>query len=167
MDNVGLGCPHMVVDKRGHGETAIYVCQDCKNEIGAMGSLFDVPPAPPSRSDHFDGADYDRDLDELRLTGQLFEVWKVATNRISNGGWFTVDYIVQRTGFPANSVQAQLRNLRKPRYGAYLVERRRVTESGLSEYRVGEKGAGKPATVSCLNCARLERIIVEMSKETK
>ena len=128
-------------------------------------TLFDVPPAPPSRNEHFDGADYDEELDEVRLTGQLLDVWKVAVNRVSNGGWFTVDYICQRTGYPANSVQAQLRNLRKPRFGSYLVERRRVAESGLYEYRVGDKGAGSPQKASCANCARLERIIVELTKE--
>jgi len=130
-------------------------------------TLFDTPPSPPSRSEHFDGPEYDAIKDEVRLTGQLLDVWKVAVNRQHNGGWFTVDYIVQRTGFPANSVQAQLRNLRKPRFGSYDVQRRRVTESGLYEYRVGEKGAGQPKKVHCGNCERLERIIVELMKETK
>ena len=122
-----------------------------------MKTLFDVEPAPPSRSDHFDGPDVNRE-DVRRLTGQLSGVWFV----MSDGRWRTVDKIVAGTGFPANSVQAQLRNLRKPKFGAYLVERRRIMQSGLYEYRVGEKGAGKPLKASCANCVRLERQIVEL-----
>ena len=123
-------------------------------------TLFDVPPAPPSRSEHFDGPEYDAGRDEVRLNGQIREIWEL----MKDGRWRTVGTIVMVTGFPANSVQAQLRNLRKPRYGAYLVERRRVTQSGLYEYRVGEKGAGTPKKAECANCARLERIIAEMTK---
>ena len=126
-------------------------------------TLFDTPPAPPSRSEHFDGPEFDPTRDGWRLTGQLLVIW----SNMKDGQWRTVDQIIAKTGFPANSVQAQLRNLRKPRYGAYLVERRRVTESGLYEYRVGEKGAGQPKKVHCGNCERLERIIVELMKETK
>jgi hypothetical protein len=125
--------------------------------------LFPMPPTPPSRSDHFDGPEYDVSRDDVRLTGQIEVIWRFMT---SHESWCTVDQIVNRTGYPANSVQAQLRNLRKPRFGSYLVERRRVTESGLYEYRVGEKGAGRPQKALCANCARLERIIVEMTKET-
>lgn len=127
--------------------------------------LFDTPPPmfthtlkPPSRSDHFDGDDYAADKDEVRLNGQLRLIWLL----MSGGGWFTVEGIVSHTGYPANSVQAQLRNLRKARYGAYDVQRRRITESGLYEYRVGEKGSGKPIKASCANCARLEHRIMEL-----
>lgn len=123
-------------------------------------TLFDVPSAPPSRSEHFDGPEYDPGQDEVRLNGQIREIWEL----MKDGRWRTVQTIAIVTRFPANSIQAQLRNLRKPRYGAYLVERRRVTESGLYEYRVGEKGAGRPKKAECANCARLERIIAEMTK---
>ena len=126
-------------------------------------TLFDVQPAPPSRNEHFDGPDYDPKRDSVRLAGQLFMVWEV----MNDGRWRTVEEISRCTGGPPTSISAQLRNLRKPRYGAYLVERRRVTESGLYEYRVGEKGAGSPQKASCANCARLERIIVELMKEGK
>ena len=112
-----------------------------------MTTLFDQPPDVA----RFDGPE----PDEPRLTGQIERVWNVARNRVSNGGWFTVDYIVQRTGFPANSVQAQLRNLRKARFGAYLVERRRSAE-GLYEYRVGNKGEGIPQHSRCNHCEVLE-----------
>ena len=81
----------------------------------------------------FDGADI-LDIDHNRLTGQLADIYSL----MADHHWRTVDQIVDRTGHPANSVQAQLRNLRKPRFGGYNVEKRRVTETGLYEYRVGE-----------------------------
>lgn len=90
-----------------------------------------------TQSNYFDGADYTPSEDYKRLNSQLKDIYKF----MSDGEWRTVEKIVQGTNYPANSVQAQLRNLRKERFGAYLVERRRVTTSGLYEYRVGEKGA--------------------------
>lgn len=42
-----------------------------------------------------------------------------------DGKWRTVADISQATGDPENSVQAQLRHLRKPRFGAYIVSRQR------------------------------------------
>jgi len=90
----------------------------------------------------FDGADI-VDIDHERLTGQLADIYTV----MADHRWRTVDTIVNLTGHPANSVQAQLRNLRKSRFGGYEVEKRRVTETGLYEYRVGEPHVHmKPAT---------------------
>jgi hypothetical protein len=109
-----------------------------------MMSLFDIEPEA-----HFDGADYDPKLDKERLTGQIRRVY----DAMKDGRWRTVEQIVDMTGDPANSVQAQLRNLRKERFGSYLVERRRVTASGLYEFRVGEKGAAPAKKVNaCPNC---------------
>ena len=98
----------------------------------------------------FDGVDYTATKDYERLSGQLKEIYGF----MSDGIWRTVETIEKRTGYPANSIQAQLRNLRKERFGAYLVERRRVTESGLYEYRVGEKGASPKSNnlKCCKNC---------------
>lgn len=54
---------------------------------------------------------------------------------MSDGVWRTLDQISEVTGDPPASVSAQLRHLRKPRFGAYLVEKRYVSR-GLFEYRV-------------------------------
>jgi hypothetical protein len=100
----------------------------------------------------FDGVDYTHSKDYERLSGQLKEIYGL----MSDGQWRTVEKIEKSTGYPANSIQAQLRNLRKERFGAYLVERRRITESGLYEYRVGEKGASPKKNNSgcCKNCGK-------------
>jgi len=79
----------------------------------------------------FDGADYDRSRDDVRLTGQILRVWEC----VSDGGWRTLKEIAQVTGDPEASVSAQLRHLRKPRFGGYTVEREYIT-NGLYKYRV-------------------------------
>ena len=50
----------------------------------------------------------------------------------------TLEEIAAGTGDPAASISAQLRHLRKPRFGSYQVEKRRRgnPSHGLWEYRV-------------------------------
>jgi DNA-binding CsgD family transcriptional regulator len=79
----------------------------------------------------FDGADYNRARDDARLTGQILRVW----NCVSDGGWRTLKQIAQETGDPEASVSAQLRHLRKPRFGGYTVEREYI-DNGLYKYRL-------------------------------
>ena len=38
--------------------------------------------------------------------------------------WMTLDEMAKETSFPPASISAQLRHLRKPRYGAWTIERR-------------------------------------------
>src|SRR2546425_13353391 len=39
--------------------------------------------------------------------------------------WLTLDELAKLTHYPPASISAQLRHLRKPQYGAFLVEKRR------------------------------------------
>lgn len=79
----------------------------------------------------FDGATFEPALDADRLTSQLRNVreW------MCGGAWHTLRAIARGTGYPEASVSARLRDLRKPKFGGYAVERRRVT-GGIYEYRV-------------------------------
>jgi len=77
---------------------------------------------------HFDGDDYKPKRDLARLTGQIERVWKF----MSDGKWHTLDAIAEGTGDPHASVSAQLRNLRKERFGSWTIERRHV-RAGLYE----------------------------------
>jgi hypothetical protein len=79
----------------------------------------------------FNGADYDRSRDDARLTGQILRVW----NCVSDGKWKTLRQIAQETGDPEASISAQLRHLRKPRFGGYTVEREYI-DNGLYKYRL-------------------------------
>lgn len=79
------------------------------------------------------GPAYDAQVDGARLENQLNR------NRdlMLDGHWRTLIEIQGRTGDPEASVSAQLRHLRKDRFGAYAVEkRRRIPKCGLWEYRL-------------------------------
>lgn len=82
----------------------------------------------------FDGPAYQRELDFARLTGQIRRVYDC----MRSGAWRTLAEIAAITGDPEASVSAQLRHLRKPRFGAHQVERRARgdRERGLFEYRL-------------------------------
>ena len=79
----------------------------------------------------FDGADYNPERDDVRLTGQLLRIWNV----VIDSRWHTLKEISEKTGDPEASVSAQLRHLRKPRFGSYTVEREYI-DNGLYKYRV-------------------------------
>lgn len=79
----------------------------------------------------FDGSDYVHERDSVRLTGQLFRVFEA----IKDGHWYTLNAIAEVTEDPPASVSAQLRHLRKPRFGGYTVEKKHI-ENGLYVYRL-------------------------------
>lgn len=83
---------------------------------------------------HFDGPAYDPAHDQRRLTGQILRVWDC----MRDGRWRTLGEIAGHTGDPPASVSAQLRHLRKEKFGAHVVERRARGDRdiGLFEYRV-------------------------------
>jgi hypothetical protein len=82
-------------------------------------------------SPRFDGSDYVRARDDVRLKGQLLRVWDC----MSDGKWRTLGEIARLTGDPESSVSAQLRHLRKERFGAHTVEKE-YKDFGLFEYRL-------------------------------
>jgi hypothetical protein len=103
-------------------------------------SLFDLPPKPvslPPEAMRFDGPDYDAAVDNPRLSAQLLRVFTL----MSDGRWRTLQEIADSTGDPAASVSAQLRHLRKARFGGHTVEKRSTgkREKGLYEYRMEGK----------------------------
>lgn len=82
----------------------------------------------------FNGPEYQRELDFARLTGQIRRVYDC----MKYGEWRTLAEIAAITGDPEASVSAQLRHLRKVKFGAHQVERRArgEREHGLFEYRL-------------------------------
>lgn len=79
----------------------------------------------------FDGAHYVPEIDRERLTGQLRDVFKA----IEYGGWHTVEEISWATGHAEASVSAQLRNLRKERFGGLYIEGRYRSGMRIFEYK--------------------------------
>lgn len=83
----------------------------------------------------FDGKTFDAELDESRLKAQLERVKRV----MGDGQWRTLDEIAEATKDHLQSISARLRDLRKPKFGGWLVDRRRrkgLEEKGVFEYRV-------------------------------
>ena len=79
----------------------------------------------------FDGADYNPARDDARLTGQILRVW----NCMSGGAWKTLRQISDETGDPESSISAQLRHLRKRRFGSHTIEREYI-HNGVYKYRL-------------------------------
>ncbi len=82
----------------------------------------------------FDGSDYKSKHDKNRLKGQILRVF----NAVKLGGWFTLDELHHITNDPHASISAQLRHLRKEKFGAYNIEKRPRGDrsNGLWEYRL-------------------------------
>ena len=74
----------------------------------------------------FNGPCYDPAIDNIRLTGQIKRVFDL----MKDGSWRTLDEIAQATGDPHASISAQLRHLRKPRFGSFIVEKRSRGDRG-------------------------------------
>jgi hypothetical protein len=86
----------------------------------------------------FDGETFDPSKDGPRLTNQLMRVLAV----MQDGNWHTLASIAEQISYPPYDraseagVSARLRDLRKIRFGGYHIDRRRVKEAGLYEYRL-------------------------------
>lgn len=82
----------------------------------------------------FDGDTFDPEEDGERLTRQLAAVRTL----MLDGRWRTFVQIQEIIGMGTEAaISARLRDLRKPKFGAYEVLRRRVPGTkGLHEYRV-------------------------------
>ena len=80
---------------------------------------------------HFNGPEYQHEKDCQRLTTQIDRV----RHYMLGVEWRTLDEISSATGDPVASVSAQLRHLRKDRFGSFVVDRR-SRAGALYEYRV-------------------------------
>jgi len=79
----------------------------------------------------FDGETYDATRDEDRLGSQLGAVFAL----MRDGAWRTLPEIIALCGGNEASISARLRDLRKARFGAHIVQREYVSD-GLHKYRM-------------------------------
>lgn len=86
----------------------------------------------------FNGSDYVPERDNGRLQSQLEQIFEL----MKDGNWRSLEAISLWTGAPAASVSAQLRHLRKERFGGHTVEKR-YEGQGLHLYRVLVNKVGK------------------------
>lgn len=82
----------------------------------------------------FNGSDYVPKFDDERLTGQIRRVYET----MRDGKWRTLSEIESITGDPQASISAQLRHLRKKRFGAFEIDKRNRGERShcIFEYRL-------------------------------
>lgn len=71
---------------------------------------------------YFDGSTYQHGRDSGRLGDQMLAVFDL----MKDGQERTLQEISRAVGAPESSASARLRDLRKPRFGGYCVERRHV-----------------------------------------
>lgn len=94
------------------------------------------------REHRYNGPEYQPGRDNPRLDSQIGRVKAL----MLDGRWRTLEGVAKATGDPVASISAQLRHLRKERFGGYVVDRRHCG-NGLYEYRVSEPPP-KPEPVS-------------------
>ena len=81
----------------------------------------------------FSGSDYNPKLDGARLQKQH----EVIRDLMLDGVFRTLGEIASATGYPEASISAQIRHLKKSKFGGYSVfKKRRFANSGLWEYQV-------------------------------
>lgn len=94
---------------------------------------------------HRDGETYDAKRDRARLNRQALAVYDLMQDQ----RWRTLAEIAERTHEPEASVSARLRDLRKPRFGAYVVEREYAGD-GQWRYRVLPPETTEPVQLELL-----------------
>jgi hypothetical protein len=82
-------------------------------------------------SPHPDGETYDPDRDHERLAKQRGRVYRCL--RVDR--WWTLAQLAAAAGGPEQSVSARIRDLRKPRFGSFTIDKR-YAGHGLWEYRL-------------------------------
>lgn len=83
---------------------------------------------------HFDGKTYEPQFDKERLTSQIRKVFDL----MQDAKWRTLEEIQRKIKQPQASISARLRDLRKERFGAHRVNRRKRGErkNGCFEYQL-------------------------------
>jgi|TARA_Y100001951_G_C11250905_1_gene246312 biotin operon repressor len=97
-------------------------------DFGAQSSMFSEADNP-----HFNGPDYIAKLDHKRLTTQKDRIKSL----MIDGTWRSLSDIREALGYPEASISAQLRHLKKGKFGGYCLEKRRSkNQEGLFEYKI-------------------------------
>lgn len=135
----------------------------CSNCIVQDKTCDDCLNGRPADQPNFSGPEYDPANDFNRLTRQHERI----RDLMLDGNWRSVFSIHKQTGDPENSIQAQLRHLRKPRFGAYIVEKKKESD-GMFLYRLRVRTEDDPpynGGTSTKNLKARCKILVGMVEE--
>ncbi len=118
----------------------------------------------------FNGAAYEPSHDDARLSVQYTRIF----NLMRDGRWRTLAEIEGLTGDPPASISAQLRHMRKARFGSHVVDKRVRGErkNGLYEYCVNrtkgeEMNNPRLPQLKTITSLEYERLLVKVLKEPK
>ena len=104
------------------------------------------------------GPAYDPNTDAARI-GKQHEV--IRDLLLAKRKWWTLAEIERATDYPQSSISAQLRHLRKEKFGSWNVEKRKRGGSNTCEYRInGKQDTPRQSTQSRI--AALEDEIAEL-----
>ena len=91
------------------------------------------------REPRFDGDTYEPAQDSVRLTGMLLRVYEQMSRSLASTPtatqWWTLRALADCCQGSEASISARIRDLRKPKFGGYTVERKRI-RGGLYAYRL-------------------------------
>jgi hypothetical protein len=79
----------------------------------------------------FDGSDYVPKRDDVRLSVQYVRIFDL----MKDGEYRTLQEIEEKTGDPQASISAQLRHMRKERFGSHKINKSYIGQ-GLYEYQL-------------------------------
>ncbi len=82
------------------------------------------------------GPIYEPRRDGARLRTQMEVIRDVMLSAAECGTWLGLREIAALTRYGEASISAQLRHLRKPQFGRYVLEKRRRGQGGTWEYRL-------------------------------
>lgn len=85
----------------------------------------------PNLSGDRHGVTFERPRDRKRLDGQALRVFEL----MKDGVWRTLAQIAAGAGCPEASASARLRDLRRPEFGGFIVEREYI-DHGLWKYKL-------------------------------
>lgn len=96
-------------------------------------TLYEKDAERPEGSEQFDGVTYNPALDERRLRRLLGRVFDV----LARGEWITLVTLAREVRGTTASVSARIRDLKKAKHGAWIVDKRRVAgRRAIWEYRL-------------------------------
>ncbi len=93
----------------------------------------------PKQPLEFDGHDYVPPRDDPRLSRQFWRVFDL----MKDSAWRTLFDMARITGDPPASISAQLRHMRKPRFGSHTVNKRYIKD-GMYRYQLVVRREGTP-----------------------
>jgi hypothetical protein len=86
--------------------------------------------------DYLDAAPFEGTAESATDFERLAEQTRGIFNLMKDGVWRTLEEIEAETGYPQDGVAAQLRHLKKLRFGGHALEKRRRPYGGTWEYRL-------------------------------